>query len=183
MTAVARTAWAAAKPRPLRPSSVGRPMAGSPSMMTAVTMDQARTMRRPRSVFKTSLNPSTTWPVPQSPQARPQRRAAGLPAVREVQRQRRLAGHRRYRPQPAALSAPSPTAITPGPAATIRRDLVAVAARTARHGWDRLTLHLARVKAVGRLRLPVPPHPPCACRPISTRSSSRATGSSAASTD
>jgi hypothetical protein len=66
--------------------------------------------------------------------------APGPPAVREVRRQRRLARHRRHRPQPpAGRRRPRRPPPRQARAATVRRDLVAVAAR---RGRDRLTLHL-----------------------------------------
>jgi len=74
---------------------------------------------------------------------RPQRRAPRAPALGEVQRQRRLALRRRHRPQPTARRRHPGR---PPPRQSPRRHppprLVAVAARTARHGRDRLTLHL-----------------------------------------
>jgi hypothetical protein len=66
-TAVPRAAWAAAKPRPLKPLSASRSRGAGPassrsvavsrSFTAAGTTDQARTMRLPRSVLAARRKP------------------------------------------------------------------------------------------------------------------------------
>ena len=71
------------------------------------------------------------------------RRAAGAPAVRVLPGQRRLADLRRHRAQPAARRrVPGQPRLRQGPRRHLRRDLIDVAARTARHGHGHITLHL-----------------------------------------
>ena len=74
---------------------------------------------------------------------RPGRRAPGTPAIRVIPRERRLAGLRRHRAQPAARRrVPGQPRLCQARGATLRRDLINIAARTARHGRGHLTLHL-----------------------------------------
>ena len=75
---------------------------------------------------------------------RPDRRAPGSPAIRAFRGERRVADLRRH----LRTTCSAPPARWPSPAharargATIRRDLIAVAARIARHGRGHITLHL-----------------------------------------
>ena len=70
-------------------------------------------------------------------------RPARPPAVRPVRGERGVAVDRGHRPQPAARGRrPGQPALAKARGATIRRDLVAVAARTARHGRGHVALHL-----------------------------------------
>jgi hypothetical protein len=71
------------------------------------------------------------------------RRAPGSPAIGLVPRQRGLACTRGDQPQPAARRRlPGQPRLRQSPRATLRRDLIDVAARTARHGRGHITLHL-----------------------------------------
>ena len=71
------------------------------------------------------------------------RRTRWRTCPRALPRERRLADLRRHRPQPAARRrVPGRLACAIARGATLRRDLIDVAARTARNGRGRITMHL-----------------------------------------
>ena len=101
----------------------------------AVFTDSPSSSSRPRA--STAATPSSSRSSPTSPAARWRTCPRGL------RRERRLAVHRGHGPQPGPRRRrPGQPALAKARAATIRRDLIAVAARTARHGRGHLTLHL-----------------------------------------
>ena len=74
---------------------------------------------------------------------RPDQRPAGSPAIGAFPGQRRVAGPAPPSPQPdPRRRLPGRRLFAKARGATIRRDLIAVAARIARHGRGHLTLHL-----------------------------------------